>query len=110
MPFSIVCENCKKQNEPVIDPKTEKVYCSLCDKEMNNITYFAKSQMKAIKQFREKSTSSYSVKCDKCNREGEPKLLNGEVVCSNCKKKLDKLSPIFINMLKEQLRKGHSII
>ena len=109
MPFSIPCEKCKKINTPYMDKKTEKVYCSLCNNEIVNITFFAKSQMKTLKQYKEKSTNAYSVKCDKCNSEETPEIINNKVVCNNCKKVLDKLSPIYINMLKDQLKQGHEV-
>lgn len=90
--------------EPYIDPKTDKVYCSLCDKEIVNVTYFTKVQMKSLKQFKQKTTISFGVKCDKCGKEDRPKLINDNVVCSSCNKPLDKLSVPFINMLKKELK------
>jgi uncharacterized Zn finger protein (UPF0148 family) len=90
--------------EPYIDPKDDKVYCSICDKEITNITHFAKMQMKTLKQYKPKTTTSFSIKCQSCNKEDRPKILNGEVVCSNCQKPLNHLSPMFKNMLKEKLK------
>mgnify|MGYP001769837319 CR=1 FL=1 len=104
--FSMPCSNkgCGKVQEPYIDPKDDKVYCSLCNKEITNITFFAKSQMKSLKQYKPKTATSFAVKCDKCGKEARPKLVNNEVVCSGCNKPLDKLSVPFRNMLKEKLR------
>ena len=53
MAFSIQCTNkgCQKIQEPYIDTKDDKVYCSLCNKELLNITHFVKVQMKSLKQF-----------------------------------------------------------
>jgi hypothetical protein len=106
MPFSMNCTNkgCGKTQEPYIDSKTDKVYCSLCDKEIENVTYFAKAQMKSLKQFKQKVVVSFAVKCDKCGKEARPKLVNDDVVCSGCNKSLDKLSVPFKNMLKEKLK------
>lgn len=106
MPFSMVCNNkgCGKQMEPYLDPKTDKVYCSLCNKEITNITHFAKIQMKALKQFKQKIATSFAVKCSKCGKEARPKLLNDDVVCGECLRSLDNLSLPFKNMLKEQLK------
>lgn len=106
MPFSLSCTNkgCGQVQEPYLDLADDKVYCSLCNKEIGNITYFTKVQMKSMKQFKQKNTTSFSVKCVKCNRDGRPKLLNKEVVCGNCNKPLDNLSDTFKNMLKDKLR------
>lgn len=106
MAFSMPCSNkgCGKHMEPYIDPKNDKVYCSLCDKELTNITYFAKMQMKNSKQFKPKNTTSFSVKCPKCNKEGRPKHIKDDIVCGSCEKPLDNLSLPFKNMLKEKLK------
>ena len=104
--FSIPCNNkgCGKMQEPYLDPKDDKVYCSLCDREIDNVTYFTKVQMKSLKQYKQKNVASFSVKCDKCGKEARPLLVNDDVVCAGCKKPLDKLSLPFINMLKDKLR------
>jgi ribosomal protein L34E len=106
MPFSMPCTNkgCGKTQEPFIDPKDDKVYCSVCEKELANISHFTKVQMKSMKQFRQKNTTSFSVKCSKCGKEGRPKLSNNDVICSGCLKPLDNLSTPFKNMLKEKLK------
>ena len=90
--------------EPYLDPKTDKVYCSKCNSEITNITYFAKVQMKSLKQYKQKNITSFSVKCDKCGQENRPKLINDNVVCPNCNKPLDNLSPAFKIMLKDKLK------
>ncbi len=104
--FSIPCNNkgCGKVQEPYLDPKTDKVYCSVCDKEIDNVTYFAKVQMKTLKQYKQKVATSFAVKCDKCSKEARPLLVNDDVICAGCKKPLDKLSVPFRNMLKEKLK------
>lgn len=105
MPFSMNCTNkgCGEQQEPYLDKKTDKVYCSACDKEILNVSYFTKVQMKTLKQFKVKKNDSYSVKCDKCEHMGRPLLQQDEIICSSCKKPLDKLSIAFKNMLKDKL-------
>jgi hypothetical protein len=107
MAFSITCTNkgCVKIQQPYIDPQTDKVFCSECDREISNISQFAKNQMKASKQFKQKLPSSFSVKCDKCNKVGRPNLINDELFCSSCNKPLTNLSLTFKNMLKEKLKK-----
>jgi len=106
MPFAMSCTNkgCGKTQEPYLDPKDDKVYCSLCDREISNISYFAKVQMKSLRQFKQKKNISYSIKCKKCEREGRPKIVNDDVICAFCSKPLDHLSLPFKNMLKEKLK------
>lgn len=93
-----------KLNEPYIDPKTDKVYCSLCDKEIANITHFVKTQMKTLKQYKTKTAASFSVKCSKCSKEARPKLVGQDIVCPGCNKKHDHLSEPFKIMLREKLK------
>lgn len=107
MAFSTFCttKGCGKIQEPYLDPKTDKVHCSLCDNEIVNLTPFVKQQMKMSKQFRQKQPAAFAVKCLKCGREEKPKLVSNDVVCGGCSKSLDgSISPIFKNMLKEKLR------
>jgi uncharacterized CHY-type Zn-finger protein len=106
MPFAMSCTNkgCYKTQEPYLDPKDDKVYCSVCDKEIANISYFAKVQMKGMKQFRQKKSTSFAVKCGKCDKTERPKVVNDDVVCGVCSKPLDNLSLPFKNMLKEKLK------
>ena len=91
MPFSMQCNNkgCAQIQNPYLDPKTDKVYCSLCDKEITTATYFAKAQMKASKQYKEKSGKSFSVKCTNCNAEDRPVADKDKYFCSSCKKELN---------------------
>jgi len=107
MAFSITCTNkgCCKIQEPYIDPLTNKIYCSLCDKEIENITIFVKNQMKLSKQFKQKVKVSFCIKCEKCKKESRPKIVNDDIVCPNCNNILDNLSLPFKNMLKDQLKK-----
>jgi len=106
MAFSTNCTNkgCGKLQEPYLDPNDDKVYCSACDKEILNLTYFAKAQMKSSKQYKQKTAVAFGVKCSKCGKEGRPKIKDDEVVCGSCLKELDNLSLPFKNMLKQKLR------
>lgn len=90
--------------EPYIDPKTDKVYCSSCDKEITNITHFAKVQMKAMRQYKQKKVISFSVKCQNCGKEERPKLIGKDIVCPGCKKSHDHLSEPFKVMLRDKLK------
>lgn len=110
MAFTTYCsaKGCGNTQEPYLDTNDNKVYCSNCNSEIPNITQFVKSQMKMNKQFRQKQTKTFSVKCNKCGKEERPKLVKvgaiEDIVCGVCSKSLDSLTPIFKNMLKEKLK------
>jgi hypothetical protein len=100
------CSNkgCGKIMEPYLDVKDDKVYCSLCDKELPGITYFVKVQMKSLKQFRQRQPKPFAVKCQRCGKEDRPKLVGQDIVCVTCNGLLDHLSEPFKIMLREKLR------
>lgn len=106
MPFSMPCstKGCGKIMEPYLDPKSDKVYCSLCDGEMQNITYFVKVQMKSMKQFRQKAPKPFAIKCQKCGKEDQPKVVGDDIVCPGCNKSHSHLSEPFKIMLRDKLR------
>jgi ribosomal protein L34E len=106
MPFMMPCGNkgCNKLMEPYLDPKDDKVYCSSCDKEISNITHFAKVQMKSLKQFKQKTAQSFAVKCQNCGKEERPKLVKQDIVCPGCNKSHEHLSEPFKIMLREKLK------
>lgn len=115
MAVSLVCNNkyldqkTKKMKvcgliEPCMDPKTEKIYCSLCNNEMTNVTHFVKVTMKTLKQFRQKSTVPFGVKCQNCGKEAQPKIVNNDVVCPQCLKSHEHLSEPFKIMLRDKLK------
>ncbi len=79
------CTSCKKLSDPFIDPKTEKVYCGLCEKEMA-ADHFLKIQLKTLKQFKQKTNKPFSIKCWSCGKEDTPVQINKEFYCSSCKK------------------------
>lgn len=97
-------KGCGETMEPYLDPKDDKVYCSKCDKEITNITHFAKVQMKALKQYRQKKVVSFAVKCQKCGKEERPKLIGEDIVCPGCKKPHEHLSEPFKVMLRDKLK------
>ena len=88
---------------PYIDPKTDKVYCSLCDQEIN-ISPFIKTQLKSSKQFKPKSTIPFAVKCQNCSKEERPKIINDDLICPGCNKPHTHLTKPFKIALKEQLK------
>ena len=113
MPIALNCNNSYTDNkgkqkkcgnvEPYIDPKTEQVFCPLCGSEMA-VTHFTKVTLKNLKQFKAKSTETFSVKCQKCGKEAQPKLANNTIVCPDCNKEHSHLSEPFKIMLKEKLK------
>ncbi len=111
MPVQLQCphKGCMKIQEPWLDPKDNKVYCSACEKEVTNVTHFMITQLKTLKQYRPKNTTAFAVKCSHCSKEAAPILSNNDVLCSGCNKPLNHLSPIFKNMLKDQLSKKRDI-
>lgn len=90
--------------EPYMDPKTEQIFCSNCNQEITSITHFMKSTMKTLKQFRQKPTISFGVKCQKCGKEDRPKIVGDDVLCPFCNKSHEHLSEPFKIMLKEKLK------
>ena len=92
------------QMEPYMDPKTEKVYCCHCDTELLNISHFTKVTLKNLKQFRQKPTVPFAVKCQSCSKEAQPKIVNDVIVCPGCAKEHTHLSEPFKIMLKDKLR------
>lgn len=100
------CTNrgCCKIMEPYLDPKTDKVYCSQCDREIANITHFAKIQMKSLKQFKQKKVVSFAVKCQTCGKEERPKIVGEDLVCKGCDNVHSHLSEPFKIMLRDKLK------
>lgn len=114
MPLSLICNNTyvddkKKQRkcgqiEPYMDPKTEKVFCPLCDNEIPNISHFTKVTLKNLRQFRQKVPVPFAVKCQNCGKESQPKIVNDDVVCPGCSQIHNHLSEPFKIMLKDRLK------
>ena len=106
MPFSMFCphKGCGQQMEPFLDPATDKVYCEKCEREMTNITHFVKVQMKSLKQYRQKQAIAFGVKCQKCQKEAQPKVVGDDIVCPGCGKPHEHLSEPFKMMLKDKLK------
>lgn len=90
--------------EPYIDISNDKVYCSKCDGEMTNVTYFTKVQMKTLKQFKVKTQKSFSVKCQSCGKEDRPILNKEDILCPSCKKPYSHLTESFKIMLRDKLK------
>ena len=95
------------QMEPYMDPKTEKVFCSLCDQEISNVAHFTKTTMKTLRQFKEKKAIPFGVKCQACQKEAKPVIIDDEVSCPACKKPHANMSEPFKIMMKEKLKTGN---
>jgi hypothetical protein len=106
--FTTNCTNkgCRKFQEPYLDVKTNKVFCGICNQEIENISPFTKNTMKTLKQTRSaKSTKSFAVKCGNCQIHDRPILQKNLVCCSSCKKQIKNLPESFVIMLKEELKR-----
>lgn len=107
MPFTIQCDNkgCCKQQEALLDTSTNEVICAMCDRPIKNVTEFTKRQMKQIGQILKeaKKQQPFSVKCNNCNKDGQPKLSQDDkAFCAFCQKEIS-LSKPFLMVLKKAI-------
>ena len=101
----MLCPFCNKAVDPYLNPKTEEVFCGLCNKKLDKVNHFIKMQLKALKQYREVKKVPFSVKCQKCGKEDRPVDNGTDIVCSSCGDPLAHLTETFKRMLKTQLKK-----
>lgn len=101
MGFMIQCDNkgCREHQEAVLDKETNKVYCSICNGEIENITIFAKRQMLFTGQIKrdEQKKQAFAVQCQACKKTLCPKIEVGEdktrkLMCAGCGEELSHLS------------------
>lgn len=108
MAFIINCDNkgCWQAQAALLDVKTNEVLCKECGKPIQNVTHFAKVQLKSLGQTTKtaKTQQTYSVKCNHCSVTAAPVLSEGKVNCKSCSKELTGLSNTFMNLLKDVLR------
>lgn len=107
MKFTICCTNkgCYKLQEPYLDLSTNKVYCTLCEEEIANVSAIIKNQMKLNKQTQKpKTQSTFSVKCQHCSANDSPNLINNKLYCKSCNKELTNITEIFKNMLINKMK------
>lgn len=102
--FNMDCNNrgCGKTQTPFLDKDTNKVYCSACHKEIENVSPFVKNTMRMNKQFRVKEKKSFSVKCA-CGNEDRPVIEDDKIVCAECGAEQKQLTPQYATMLKDKL-------
>jgi len=110
MGFRMFCnvKGCYKEMEPVLDKETNDVYCIECNSVINNITEFAKTQMKSIGQIKKNTTTkkAFSVQCSNCKKEGTPILNDNKLLCMFCNVECKNISKPFASSLKEMLSKA----
>lgn len=113
MPFIMQCQNkkCRKQSLVLLDTINNKVYCGDCDEEINNITSFAKNQLKALGQIKkQESKKSHAILCSHCKKESTPVLENNNLLkCSLCHQEITHLTSIFKTMLIKKLKSTNEI-
>ena len=106
MPFLLNCNNkgCFKKQNSLLNPETNEVICGECGMPISGISDFTKRQMKSMGEIiKENKKEKFSVRCNSCNKSGTPEQSDNKYVCKFCKKDLN-LSPIFINMLKQNAK------
>ena len=113
MPFLINCDNkgCLKTQAALLDTNNNIVICAECQKEIKNITSFAKHQLKHLGQTMraKKSQKSFAIKCLHCEAEDVTLLQNDNFFCTTCKKELEHLSPPFKMVLKDAIKNNKPI-
>lgn len=88
--INIYCDNkgCGLLQAATLNTETEEVICEKCGKPITNVTRFMKVQLKHAGQVRrnQKSQKAFSVRCHKCNTEGQPILGPDKItlLCSKC--------------------------
>lgn len=109
MNFTTFCDNkgCRKEMSPVVDKNTLEAYCTECDQKINCLTIFMRRQMAAEGMVKKnlKRKMAWSVKCDKCHKEGPPNISDSKLMCFSCNKELDKLSKPFAETLKQNIKR-----
>ena len=108
MPFRTFCNSedkkCRKEIEPLIDKKTEKVFCPECELEITSIDPFMKRQLISMGQVIRESQEKipYAVKCPSCERKKQPKIgAAREIRCASCDSDITaSLSGPFVEMLR----------
>lgn len=117
----IYCDNkgCGQHQAPKLNIETDEVICSDCDKPIKQVTPQMKIQLKHFHQTlrKEKRQKAFSVKCEKCEKEGQPVLKveknksGAEInllLCPYCKTEITGLSAPFKQAILEFLRTAYT--
>ena len=104
MAFLIQWSNkgCYQLQAARLNTTTDEVICQNCGKSISNVTSFAKTQLKHLKQTTKtaKVQETYSIKCEHCSEADVPSLAEGDkLVCKRCNKELTQISYPFKMML-----------
>jgi len=104
MAFVAYCDNkgCMKQMEPLLDKKTNEVFCTECGKTINNLTHFAKISLRDMGQIKRTSENkeAFALECKGCKQLHKPRLQNNKPICVICGKEYENVTSSFIQMLK----------
>jgi hypothetical protein len=103
MPVQQICAKCRKERLLYIDKKTEVVFCSECETEFP-ASYYLKTQLKTLQQYKPKVQVPFQIKCNSCNKEGTPVLDKDKLICFNCRKQLQHLTEHFKLAVKNFLK------
>lgn len=107
MPFMIQCDNkgCGKMNEPKLNVETNTVECEYCSKNIQNVTSFAKVQLKALGQIKKAGADkrSFTVDCVTCKKKTCPVVNGNEGFCEFCNEKLN-LSTPFLELIRNNAK------
>lgn len=109
MPFRTYCQHkeCRKEMLPLIDKKTNKVYCGECDLEITTIDPFMKAQLIGMGQVKTANAkkASFGVVCPKCSVKDTPTIKGDLAFCRGCNTDITaSISKPFILMLKEMVK------
>jgi hypothetical protein len=98
-------KGCQKFMQPVLDTKSNKVFCSVCDGEQT-ASHFTKINLKTVGQIRKAGKSAYSVKCASCKWEAMPKVVNNQLACPQCSAAHKSVSKPFETLIREAIKKN----
>lgn len=110
MDYRTFCNNkgCYKEMRPVVKKETLEAFCTECGKVVDNISIFMIRQMVANGQVQrtDKKKLAWSVKCQKCQKEGPPELGKDDntLVCTFCKEEHVHLNKPFAQTIKTNLK------
>lgn len=109
MPMLINCDNrgCCKYQPALLNTADNTVICSECLKPIQNVTVFAKQQLKQLGQTisNRKPKAGFSVKCQHCQSTDTPQRYDQQWICSNCKQELTNMSDAFKHLLQDVIKK-----
>jgi hypothetical protein len=104
--FKLQCTNkgCYETTDAQLDLETNNVYCTSCDKPIENITAITKNQLKFSGQIKKpnKKAEGFSVKCDHCHNQGQPIVKDDLFFCKHCNAEMLNISHAFQLLLRNK--------